>query len=87
MRLLGPYIFILVGVLIGIATTFLFKNPMRIAPNVVLGVLGSFFGLWIRDIMDWRLGGNLSGALIAAAAGALTTTIIINLLMNRRTKM
>lgn len=87
MRMLGPYIFILVGVLIGIATTFMFKNPMRIAPNVVLGVLGSFFGLWVRDIMDWRLGGNMSGALIAAAVGALMATLAINLIMNHRTRM
>lgn len=84
MRMLGPYIFILVGVLIGIATTFAFRNPMRIAPNVVLGILGSFFGLWVRDIMDWRLGGNLSGAVIAAAVGALITTVVVNLIMNKR---
>jgi len=86
MRMLGPYIFILTGVIIGIATTFLFRNPLRVAPNVIAGVLGSFFGLWIRDIMDWHLGGNLSGALIAAGVGAAITTVALNLLLNQQDK-
>ena len=72
--------FILVGVLIGCATTYLFSNnPLRMLPNIVLGVLGSFFGLFIRDIMDVTLGGKLSGALLAAAIGALVLTIVGNL--------
>lgn len=83
LRLLGPYIFVFVGVLIGCATTYLFKNPLRIAPNIIAGILGSFFGLWLRDILDLKLGGNTSGALIAAALGALVFTVLINLLLNR----
>ncbi len=82
MRLLGPYIFVFVGVLIGIATTFLFKNPMRAVPNILLGIAGSFFGLWLRDILDLHLGGNLSGALLAASVGALVATVGANLLFN-----
>lgn len=79
MRLLGPYLFIFVGVLIGLATTYLFKNPLRAAPNVLLGIAGSFFGLWLRDIFDLRLGGNMTGALISAAVGALILTVVVNL--------
>jgi len=84
MRLLGPYIFILVGVFIGFLTTTLFQNPLRLAPNVIVGILGSFFGLWLRDILDWHLGGNLSGALIAATVGALVTTLALNLMLNQK---
>jgi uncharacterized membrane protein YeaQ/YmgE (transglycosylase-associated protein family) len=84
MRLLGPYLFVLVGVLIGIATTKLFRNPLRYIPNILVGVVGSFFGLWLRDIMDWHMGGNLSGALIAAAVGALVATLAVNLALDYR---
>jgi len=49
MRLIGPYLFIFIGVIIGIATTRLFSgNPLRYLPNVVAGVIGSFFGLFLR---------------------------------------
>lgn len=80
MRLFGAYMFVFVGILIGCATTYLFSNnPLRMLPNVVLGVLGSFFGLFLRDIFDVTLGGKLSGALLAAAVGALVVTIAGNL--------
>ncbi|MBX2823817.1 MAG: hypothetical protein KTR33_03745 [Gammaproteobacteria bacterium] len=84
MRLLGPYMFILVGVFIGLLTTSLFQNKLRLAPNIIVGVLGSFFGLWLRDILDWQWGGNLSGALAAAALGALVTTVALNLTLNQK---
>lgn len=83
MRLLGPYIFLLVGVLVGLATTYMFRNPMRIPPNVLLGVVGSFFGLWLRDVLDLRLGGNMTGALIAATCGAVLLTVAVNIVLNR----
>ena len=84
MRLIGPYLFILIGVVIGILTTRLFsKNPLRYLPNVVMGVMGSFFGLFLRDIFDVTMGGKLLGALLAAALGAALLTIIGNLLFER----
>ena len=82
MRFLGPYIFVFVGVLVGIGTTYLFKNPLRMAPNIILGIAGSFFGLWLRDVADLSLGGNLTGALLAATVGAIILTGIVNLVLN-----
>jgi len=84
MRLLGPYLFVFVGVIVGFATTYIFKNPLRVAPNIILGILGSFFGLWLRDILDLKLGGNTSGALLAAAAGALVFTLAVNLYLENK---
>lgn len=83
MRLLGPYLFLILGLVIGIATTYLFRNPMRLVPNIIIGIAGSFFGLWLRDIFDIHIGGNLQGAMIAAALGALTTTVLANLVYDR----
>lgn len=83
MRFIGSYLFILVGVLIGCATTYLFSNnPLRLLPNIVLGVIGSFFGLFLRDIFDVTMGGKMSGALLAAALGALLLTVAGNLAYN-----
>ena len=83
MRLIGAYIFILVGVLIGCATTYLFSsNPLRMLPNIVLGIIGSFFGLFLRDIFDLTMGGKLTGALLAAVLGALVLTVVGNLFYN-----
>jgi len=83
MRFLGPYLFILIGIAIGVATTFLFRNPMRLIPNVAIGAVGSFFGLWVRDVLDIHAGGNLQGALIAAALGALVATLTANVIYNQ----
>jgi len=87
MRLIGPYLFIFIGVFIGIATTRLFSgNPLRYLPNVVAGVIGSFF---LRDIFDVTMGGKLTGALLAAALGALLLTLIVNIgyeIMQKRNK-
>jgi len=80
MRLIGPYLFIFIGVIIGIVTTRLFSgNPLRYLPNVVAGVIGSFFGLFLRDIFDVTMGGKLTGALLAAALGALLLTLLVNI--------
>ena len=85
MRLLGPWIFMFVGVAIGCITTVAFTgNPLRFAPNIIAGVVGAFFGLWLRDVFDITAGGNLGGAIIAAALGALLLTIPLNLFMNNR---
>jgi len=87
MRLAGPYLFIFVGFAIGAATTYLFSNnPLRLLPNFVMGVLGSFFGLFIRDIFDISAGGKMGGALIAAALGALVLTVAGNLIYMRMTR-
>lgn len=83
MRLLGPYLFLIIGIAIGVATTYLFRNPMRLIPNVAIGAVGSFFGLWLRDVLDIHVGGNLQGAMIAAALGALVTTIGANLIYEK----
>lgn len=81
MSLVGPYLFIFVGVIVGLLTTRLFsKNPLRYLPNVVAGVVGSFAGLLIRDVMDITFGGKLSGALLAAFLGALVLTVAVNLI-------
>lgn len=87
MRIFGPYIFIFVGLVIGALATFVFtSNPMRMAPNIVLGILGSFFGLWVRDVLDITAGGNMTGALIAAALGALLLTVPANIYMTIKNK-
>ncbi len=83
MKLLIPYAFVLIGVVIGIITTKAFNNPLRLAPNIIAGIAGSFAGLWVRDVLDVTLGGNLSGALIAVTLGAIITTVALNLVLNQ----
>lgn len=84
MKLLVPYVFVFIGVIIGIVTTKAFDNPLRLAPNILAGVVGSFAGLWIRDVFDVTLGGNLIGALLAVTLGAIITTVALNLLLDHK---
>ncbi len=83
MRLIGPWLFVFVGLFVGLLTTRLFgSNPLRFPPNAVLGVLGSFFGLFVRDVLDINWGGNLGGAFVAATLGAVLFAVAGNLAYN-----
>jgi len=72
-----------VGLLIGLVATRAFgSNPLRFVPNAVMGVLGSFFGLFVRDVLDITWGGKLGGAFVAVVLGALVLTVVGNLVYN-----
>lgn len=82
MRLLGSSIFLLVGVVIGILVSKGFKrSTLGYVPNIALGILGSFMGLWFRDVLDIHIGGNLSGSLLFSAIGAITILLPVNIFL------
>jgi len=71
-RLAGITLFALVGVAIGLLA-YRILGHRRITPwqSVLAGIAGSFAGLWLADIADIRLFGNLFNSLFFAACGAL----------------
>ena len=84
MKLVGSFVFILIGIVAGVLISLVFreKHP-GVLPNAVIGVLGAFFGLFIKDVFDVDVGGNLGGAMLFSALGALVLLLPVNLAYRR----
>ncbi len=73
--------FVLVGIFTGILITILLKDKSPgYAINAAVGVLGAFVGLFIKDIADIQVIGNLAGAFIFSFMGAFVALAIANLI-------
>ena len=71
MRLIIPLLIILLGTGCGVLVCTLFKhNAKHLKISALLGGLGSFIGLMLRDILDDTSGGLLGGAFLYAIIGA-----------------
>ena len=64
---------------IGLGLIFRDKFP-GFLPNIIIGILGSFAGLFFKDVFDIQVAGNLGGAMIFSALGALVFLLPANLL-------
>jgi len=88
MRLIAPLLFILIGVVTSAMVGALFSGRgARFQVAAVAGTLGAFGGLWLRDAFDMDFGSPLTGAILAALAGSLVTSIAIHLaasILNRK---
>ncbi len=81
MKLIGSGLFIIIGIIAAIFITHRFgEKSAGYAVNIVVGIVGSFAGLWLKDLFDIQLLGNLSGAAIFSALGAFLCLIPFNLI-------
>lgn len=82
MRLIGLVLFVIVGVLSGwLVHWILGRNSSGLGANMIAGVVGAFAGLFVKDLADIQLTGNVTGALIFALVGALLVAGIVNLVL------
>lgn len=88
MKLIGSSLFVLIGALMGIVIGMVFRdNFPGFLPNIIIGILGSFAGLFFKDVFDIVFAGNLGGAVIFSALGALVFLLPTNLLYRRLFKL
>lgn len=72
MRFVGSSLFVLIGIATGVVFSRIFReNAPGLIPSCIAGFLGAFFGLFVKDIFDVELGGNLTGAAVFATLGAV----------------
>lgn len=87
MKLIGSAIFLILGLLAGIAFGALFdEKGAGYLPNMIVGVVGAFAGLFFKDVFDIEFAGNFSGAVIFSLLGAASLLILLNLAYQIRTK-
>jgi hypothetical protein len=82
MRLLIPIFIVLLGMGSGALICLLFKNISNgLKASAIAGGLGAFAGLMMRDFLDDVSGGLIGGALLAAIAGAIVFSTVLNVAM------
>jgi len=79
MRILIPIFFVLLGMGSGALMCLLFNNINKgLKISAIVGGFGAFAGLIMRDFLDDVSGGLIGGALLAAIAGALILSALVN---------
>lgn len=85
MKLIGSGLFIIIGIVAAIIVTRRFgKKSAGYTVNIAVGVVASFAGLWLKDLFDIQLLGNLSGAVVFSTMGAFIALIPLNLIYKAR---
>ncbi len=83
-KLLAMSVFIVVGAVIGGLFYRKFGNDKLTLPMcLIIGILGAFAGLWIPDITDIRLVGNLVDSLLFSSIGS-ALLLGLNLVISRK---
>ncbi len=83
MKIIGSGLFIIIGIVTGVLVHHMLGNKSTgVVPNVILGIIGAFAGLFFKDIFDIQLLGNLGGAALFSFIGALLILVPVNLLLN-----
>ncbi len=84
MKLLGMSVFVLVGILCGLfVDRILNRYSKGKALNVVMGIIGAFSGLYIKDFTEIQIIGNFTDAIMFSFLGALIVTFMLNLIFRR----
>lgn len=79
MKLIGSGLFIIIGIIAAIIITRSFgKRSAGYTVNIIVGIAAAFAGLWLKDIFDIQLLGNLSGAAVFSTLGAFIALILLN---------
>ena len=80
MKLIGSGLFIIIGIIAAIIVTRGFGDKSAgLTVNIIVGIIAAFCGLWIKDLLDIQLLGNISGAAIFSILGAFIALIPLNL--------
>lgn len=89
MKLIGPLLFVAIGMIIGLAVRALFGQLLggstepSARASMLAGTVGSFAGLWLPGLLGFELEGPLNGTLPTAALGAALLSTALSLAMRR----
>lgn len=80
MRLIAPLLFCMIGAAAGAVVALLFRgHGTSLRTGALIGLVGGFAGLWLRDALDLELGGPLPGSLLAVLAGGAASAFAASL--------
>jgi uncharacterized membrane protein YeaQ/YmgE (transglycosylase-associated protein family) len=78
-------IFILVGIIAGFLASRVVTGKGRgLLWDMVIGILGAFFGRWLAGLLHISIGFGIFGDIVIAFAGAVILLLIWRLLFRRK---
>lgn len=77
-------VFLIIGGIAGwLAGLILKGGGFGVLGNIVIGILGAFFGGWIFGLLGISMGGEWGGPIITATVGSLILLFIIGLIKKK----
>jgi uncharacterized membrane protein YeaQ/YmgE (transglycosylase-associated protein family) len=77
MKLLGSGVFILIGLIVGaIHHKWRGEKSMGYLPCTAIAVIGAFFGLILKDVLDLYFWGNFSDAVIFSTLSSVLCSLL-----------
>lgn len=89
MRLIIPFIIVLLGAIIGLIVNTILNGREDVTDvppylSMIAGVVGAFIGMFVRDAFGITMIGNLSDTGMASVAGAAVFAAIAHLILRTR---
>jgi len=73
-------VIIVVGLIAGwLAGLLVHGTGFGLLGDIVIGVIGAFFGSWLLPRLSVHLGSGLGGAIVAATIGAVALLVLLRL--------
>jgi uncharacterized membrane protein YeaQ/YmgE (transglycosylase-associated protein family) len=69
---------LLVGLIAGFLADLVVKNRFGLIGDLIVGVIGSFIGVWLFRQLGISIGQGLVGEIITAFAGAVLLLVVVN---------
>ena len=80
MNIQSLLLFLLIGLIAGwLASRIMRSGPYGLVGDLIVGVIGAFFGGWLFDVLGIALGG-LVGSLVIALVGAIVLLYVLRLI-------
>jgi len=76
-------IFLLVGLVAGWLAGIIMRGRYGLIGDLIIGVIGSFLGVWLLGLLKVNVGGGILGAIITALIGAIVLLLILRLIFGR----
>ena len=72
-------VLLIVGLIAGFLADLLFKNKFGLIGDLLIGVIGSFIGVWVFGQLNLSIAEGIVGDVLTALAGAVILLIIANI--------
>ena len=74
---------LVVGLIAGFLADKVVKNTYGLIGDLIVGIIGSFVGGWLFNLLDWSFEGLL-GQIFSAFVGAVVLLLVLNAIKRKK---